>query len=219
MPLWILNSFIFIPELHLLIWLPLYSVLMEDFFQLQKCMKYVPKLMRFFYNAVSNLVGNVSHILSYLLDSASRQCCESWALQFPFIHDFKDILPPSGLAFMVALTGSLLRLSNNLPMACSSLQHLLEMGKPDIKPGFGLMFKIMPLPDSSGGPLAKKPHLETRIGNHQESRKSSGFASGSSINSIGRRVAMGMAFLMCCSLQLYWHHLLSLCMLVHVPRF
>ena len=41
----------------------------------------------------------------------------------------------------------------------------------------------MPEADSIGGPLAKKPHLETRIESHQGRKKSSGHASGVSSNS------------------------------------
>ena len=56
--------------------------------------------------------------------------------------------------------------------------------------------------DSNGGPLEKKPNLETRIESHQGSRKSSGSASGSS-SDYRRRRARDIAFLMCCSTTSY----------------
>ena len=34
-------------------------------------------------NAMSKEVSNTVHILVYLFNSASRQCCEFWALQYP----------------------------------------------------------------------------------------------------------------------------------------
>ena len=45
-------------------------------------------------NVVSKWDGNVAHILVHFLKSASRQCHEVWASQFPFLHSLKDV-PPS----------------------------------------------------------------------------------------------------------------------------
>ena len=39
---------------------------------------------------MSKWVGNTAHILGYLFKSASRHCHEVWALQFPFLYNFKD---------------------------------------------------------------------------------------------------------------------------------
>ena len=56
--------------------------------------------------------------------------------------------------------------------------------KPDIKVLSGLMFRNdLCMPYTSCGPLAKKPHLETRLERHQGSRNSSGHMSGVFINS------------------------------------
>ena len=41
-------------------------------------------------NAVPKWVGNTTHILAFLFKSVSRQCCEVWASQFPFLHTIKD---------------------------------------------------------------------------------------------------------------------------------
>ena len=32
---------------------------------------------------------------STLFNSVSRQCCEDWASQFPFLHSRKEVIPPS----------------------------------------------------------------------------------------------------------------------------
>ena len=45
------------------------------------------------------------------------------------------------------------------------------------------MFKKLPVQDSSDGPLREKSYLKIRIKSHQDSRKSSGYASGGSTNS------------------------------------
>ena len=43
--------------------------------------------------AVSKQVGNLAHILAHLFNSVSRQHCEVWASQFPFLHSLEVILP------------------------------------------------------------------------------------------------------------------------------
>ena len=35
-----------------------------------------------------------AHILAHVFNSASRQCCEVLALQFPFLYGLKDVAPP-----------------------------------------------------------------------------------------------------------------------------
>ena len=45
--------------------------------------------------AVSKRVGNSAHILAHLFNFVSRQCCEVWASQFPFLHSLKEVIPPS----------------------------------------------------------------------------------------------------------------------------
>ena len=44
---------------------------------------------------MSKQVGDTAHILVCLSNSASRQCHEVCASQFPFLHNFKDTAPPS----------------------------------------------------------------------------------------------------------------------------
>ena len=42
--------------------------------------------------ALSKWVGNTVHNLSYPFNSASRQYCEAWVSQFPFLHSFKILV-------------------------------------------------------------------------------------------------------------------------------
>ena len=46
-------------------------------------------------NDVSKQVGNSAHILAHVFNSASRQHCEVWASQFPFLYSLKDVVPLS----------------------------------------------------------------------------------------------------------------------------
>ena len=46
-------------------------------------------------NATAKWVGNTVCILVFLFHSASRQYCEEWASQYPFLYNFKDSIPPS----------------------------------------------------------------------------------------------------------------------------
>ena len=44
--------------------------------------------------AVSKQVENSAHILAHLFNSVSRQHYEVWALQLPFLHSLKEVIPP-----------------------------------------------------------------------------------------------------------------------------
>ena len=46
-------------------------------------------------NAVSKQVGNSAHILAHVFNSVSRQHCEVWVSQFPFLCSLRDVIPPS----------------------------------------------------------------------------------------------------------------------------
>ena len=53
------------------------------------------KVLNILDSAVSKRVGNSTHILVHVFNSVSRQCCEVWASQFPFLHSLRDVIPPS----------------------------------------------------------------------------------------------------------------------------
>ena len=46
-------------------------------------------------NALCKQVDNKGNILAYLFHSASRQHHEVWTSLFPFLHNFKDTVPPN----------------------------------------------------------------------------------------------------------------------------
>ena len=109
MPLQKQGSLFIIPELALLILLPLCRVLMKGSFKFQKCMDYLLRFMKFWRVFVSQWVCNTAHSLANLFNSVSRQCHEVWALQFPFLHNFKDTIPPTEACLYVCINLSLVQ--------------------------------------------------------------------------------------------------------------
>ena len=71
---------------------------------------------------VSKWVGIMAHILVCLFNSDSSQCCEVWALHFPFFTDLRTLFLLVRLDFMVALIR--LWLSNTFLLICLSLQPM-----------------------------------------------------------------------------------------------
>ena len=45
-----------------------------------------------------------SAVLAHVFNSVSRQHCEVWASQFPFLHSFRDVIPPSETCQLAILT-------------------------------------------------------------------------------------------------------------------
>ena len=89
---------------------------------------------------VNWLVIQLTHILSYLLNSISRLCYMVWASWLlPFLQFLRTLFLLVSLAFMVTLTG--LTLSSYLPLACSSLHPLWKVSKPDLQLASSLMSK------------------------------------------------------------------------------
>ena len=57
--------------------------------------------------AVSKWVGNSACILADVFNSVSRQHCEVWASQFPFLHSLRDVIPPSEVCLYGCINWSL----------------------------------------------------------------------------------------------------------------
>ena len=87
-------------------------------------------------NGVSKLLGSSAHILAPVFHSASRQHCEVWASQFPFLQSLKDMVPPSEVCCYGCINLFLVRLSNSPPQACLSLFPLREVAKQGHRLGF-----------------------------------------------------------------------------------
>ena len=70
--------------------------------------------------AVSKQFGNSAHILAYLFNSVSRQCCEVWALQFPFLHSCREVIPPSEACLYGHINWSLAQANSGIVSVFSS---------------------------------------------------------------------------------------------------
>ena len=115
---------------------------------------------------MSKLVGNSACILAHVFNSASRQHCEVWASQFPFLHTLKDMALPGMACLYGHINGSLAQGQQQSSMGLSQFFFLCEVAKPD--PGLGS------ISESSGASPAKRPHWEGRIVAHPGVRKSVG---------------------------------------------
>ena len=79
--------------------------------------------------AVFKQVGNSTHILVHVFNPVTRQHCEVWASQFPFLHSLGMWFLLVRLAFMAIFTGLWHRLSNSLSMGLSQTFPLSRSGK------------------------------------------------------------------------------------------
>ena len=102
------------------------------------------------------------HILAHLFNSVSRQHCEVWASQFPFLHSLKVVIPPSEACLYGHINWSLaqahsLGLSQSFPPK--------RGGKARPWTGFQFTVQRRPMsgsvPGTSGASLPKRPHLES----------------------------------------------------------
>ena len=111
---------------------------------------------------VSKRVRNSACILAHLFNSVSRQHCEVWASQFPFLHSLKEVIPPSETCLYGHINWSLTQahsvgLSQSFPPK--------RGGKARPQTGFQFTVHNRPMsgsvPGTSGASLPKWPHLES----------------------------------------------------------
>ena len=125
--------------------------------------------------AVSKQVGNSAHILAHLFKTVSRQHCEVWASQFPFLHSLKEVIPPSEVCLYGHINWSVAQ-ANSVGLSRSFLPKRGGKGRPQT--GFQFTVQKRPMsgsvPATSGASLPKWPHL--KIGNeaHLHGKKSAG---------------------------------------------
>ena len=122
---------------------------------------------------MSKWVGNAVHILAHVFESASRKCLKIWTSQFHFLKRLKDVVPPSEVCLYGHIDQSWHRLNNSLRCAFLSLFPLRQIAKSDKGLGSISMCK-RDLYQSLVVPLAKRPHLESRIEAHTSGKMSAG---------------------------------------------
>ena len=123
---------------------------------------------------MSKQVSNTTHILAHVFNSASRQCCEVWASQFPYLHRLKDMLPPTEVSLYGCINLSLAQVQQQSPMGLSQSFAPMRVVKARSKTGFNFNVQKRPVPESGRVYLVKRPPLESRTDDHQISRKSTG---------------------------------------------
>ena len=143
--------------------------------------------------AVPKRVGNSAHILAHLFNSVSRQHCEIWASQFPFLHSLKEVIPPSEACLYGHIKWSLAQ-AHSVGLSQSFPPKRVCKAKPWT--GFNFIVQKRPLagsvPGTSGASLPKRPHLESGNEAHPSGKKSAGgSASISSTESRGKEECGG----------------------------
>ena len=143
--------------------------------------------------AVSKQVGNSACILAYLFNSVSRQCCEVWASQFPFLHSLRDVIPPSEACLYGLINWSLAQ----APSVGLSQSFPPERGGK-ARPWTGFHFTIQKRPMSgsvpgiSGTSLPKRPQLESGNEAHLRGKKSAGGVVSTSSTETSRKGGVGV---------------------------
>ena len=125
--------------------------------------------------AVSKQVGNLACILAHLFNSVSRQHCEVWASQFPFLHSLKEVIPPSEACLYGCINWSQAQAHS---VALSQSFPPKRGGKARRQTGFQFTVQKRPLSGSVLGTsetsLPKRPRLESGNEAHAGGKKSDG---------------------------------------------
>ena len=118
----------------------------------------------------------MAHILAYLFNSVSRQHCEIWASQFPFLHRVREVIPPSEACLYGHINWSLEQAHHQSSVGLSQSFPPKRGGKA--RPWTGLKFIVQKrpmsgsVPGTSGASLPKKPHLQSGNEAHPGGKKS-----------------------------------------------
>ena len=128
-----------------------------------------------------------------MFNSVSRQHCEVWASQFPFLHSLREVIPPSEACLYCHINWSLAQAQQQSSMGLSQSFPSKRGGKARPQAGFHFTVqnRYVPgsVPGSSGPSLAKRPHLETGNEAYPSGMKSAGGSvSTSSANARGKGV-------------------------------
>ena len=109
-----------------------------------------------------------------MFNSVSRQYCDIWASQFPFLHSLRDVIPPSEACLYGYINWSLVETQQQSSMGLSQSFHSKRGGMARTKTGFHFTVQKRPVPGSSGASLPKMPHLESGNKAHLSGKKSAG---------------------------------------------
>ena len=125
----------------------------------------------------------------------------------PFFTVLRTLFLLVKFAFMATLTGLWHRCSNNLPLACLSLQPFWEVAGPDQRLIFSLVYKVACGRLCWG--LCGKEALPRAYDSHLGDRNSSGGGASASVADSKKKGSHGgTVFQMMYNLQLHWCHLI-----------
>ena len=144
--------------------------------------------------------------LAYLFNYASRWCCEDWASQFPFLHNSKDLVPPSEACLYGHISWLLAQAHNQSSLGLSQSSSSVKGDRAKPKAGFQFNVLKWSVPESGGASL-EKFHLDTKpdLSEWGGGKLAEGVLTSSTDSQ--KRGNPVMVFLMCCSLQLDHLHL------------
>ena len=135
---------------------------------------------------MSKWVGNTTHILSYLFDSASTQHHKVWASQFPFHHSIKDFIPPTEACLYGCINWYLAQAHHKSSIGLS--QYSISMRGPRT-----MTSVLCSETTCAGASLPKKSHLDPKSHGCHGGRKSMAgeLTSTSDSLTLGRKGVMG----------------------------
>ena len=153
------SNLFLISRLPWLILFPQCQRLREMLYLCLKCVNYISGFMAFWTRLFPSKL-EIQHIFSTFFNSVSRQHCEVWASQFPFLHSLKEVIPASEACLYGCINWSLAQahsvaLSQSFPpkRGCKA------------RPWTGFQFTVHKrpmsgsVPGTSGASLPKWPHL------------------------------------------------------------
>ena len=84
-----------------------------------KCMNYFSRFTTFWTVLFPNELATLIIFLIHVFNSVSRQHCEVWASQFPFLHSLRDVIPPSEACLYSHINWSLVQVQQQSSMGLS----------------------------------------------------------------------------------------------------
>ena len=102
---------------------------------------------------MSKQVGNTAYILVYLFNFASRQHCEVWASQIPFLQNINDTVPFSKACLYGWINWSLAQGHEQSSFRLSQLSTSMRCSRAKLKAGFRFNIQKQPVPKSDGASL------------------------------------------------------------------
>ena len=113
---------------------------------------------------------------AYLFNSTSRQGCEVWASQFPFLHNIKDSINPSEACLYGCINWSLSQTHHQSSHGLSQSSTSIRGIRAKSRAGFCFDVQKCSVLKPGGASWPNKPHLDPKSDGHQGGRTSLGGA-------------------------------------------